>query len=73
MDILNNEVGITLGSNNKLLSKAELTSLTISYIKQGKMFIIKKDDKGNCLDKNNIIIDLSVEKNWDKRKCIIGS
>ena len=73
MDILNNNVGITLGSNNKLMSKNELTSLIISYIKQGKMYIIKKDDKGNCLDKDNKIIDLSVEKEWDKRKCIIGS
>ncbi len=73
MDILNNEVGILLGSNNKLMSKKELITLTISYIKQGKMYIIKKDDKGNCLDKDNKIIDLSVEKEWDKRKCIIGS
>ena len=73
MDLLNNEVGIALGSNNKSLSKKELTSLTINYIKLGKMYIIKKDDKGNCLDKDNKIIDLSVEKEWDKRKCIIGS
>jgi len=73
MDLLNNEVGISLGSNNKLMSRKELTELTISYIKQGKMYIIKKDNNGNCLDKDNKIIDLSVEKNWDKRKCIIGS
>ena len=73
MDLLNNEIGISIGTINKSKSKKELISIIIDAIENGKMYIIKKDKKGNYLDCNNHIIDLSKEKGWDKRKCLVGS
>ncbi|MCK5847266.1 MAG: hypothetical protein KAG84_07500 [Bacteroidales bacterium] len=73
MDLLNNEIGIVIGTNNKNISENNLSELIIESIDNGKMYILKKDTKGNFLDCSNKIIDLNKEKGWDKRKCVISS
>ena len=73
MDILNNNAGINLGINNKEISKSNLIALIIKAVKIGKLYRIKKDEQGNYLDDNNNIIDLSIEKAWNKRKVLVRS
>jgi len=73
MDLLNNEVGIKIGNENTNTPRKELIDLIINYIYNKKMYVIKKDSDGNCIDKNNKIIDITIEKKWNKRKCIIRS
>ena len=73
MDLLNNEAGINIGKNNKFTSTNQLINLVICDIKDGNMYIISKDSLGNYLDCDNKIIDLSKEKKWHKRKCLISS
>jgi len=71
MDLMNNEVGISIVENNKSLSHQDLINMIIEAIKNGELYRIKKDEEGKYLDCNNRIIDLSKEKGWNKRKCII--
>ncbi len=73
MDILNNNVGIDIGVTNKEVSKSKLIVLIIKAVKTGKLYRIKKDEQGNYLDVNNNIIDLSLEKAWNKRKVLVRS
>ncbi len=68
MDSKNNTVGILLGKNHKHLSKNELIALVILYVKQGKLFKIKKDRYGNYLDANGNAIEQSVKHCWNKKK-----
>lgn len=73
MDILNNEAGIKIGEANKNANRKELIDIVIRDINNGNMYIIKKDTLDNYLDYDNKIIDLSIEKEWHKRKCLIHS
>ena len=73
MDLLNNEAGIKIGKNNNRLNNKQLSELIVNNIKKGNMYVIKKDSSGNYLDCDNRIIDLSKEKKWHKRKCLISS
>ncbi len=73
MDLLNNDAGIKIGKNNKTINRKQLISIVTNNIKNGNMYIISKDIQGNYLDSNNRIIDLTKEKKWHKRKCLISS
>lgn len=72
MDYLNNDVGIEIGKKYRDLSDGEIKSLLIDMIKEGKLFVIKKDTKGNFLDCDNNPIERK-GKNWLSGKCITPS
>jgi len=70
MDLLNNQIGITIGSQNKLNLKIKI----LDEIKNGNLFILRKDKLGNYLDCNGKQIDLSLYKHqWNIPKCIVKS
>ena len=71
MDLKNNEIGISIIENNKFLSHQELINTIIEAINNGELYRIKKNKKGEYLDSNNQVIDLSKENGWNKRKCIV--
>jgi len=74
MDLFNNEIGITIFTNNKDASKIDIQKATIQYIKEGRMRIIKKNDKGEFLDcKGNIISEAELKGKWKNNKCLIFS
>jgi len=50
MDLKNNEVGIKIGLSNPDYSPEQLKLFIIQEIKKGKMWILKKDLKGNYYD-----------------------
>lgn len=72
MDYLNNDVGIEIGKKYHDLNDGEIKSLLIDMIKEGKLFVIKKDTKGNYLDCNNNLIKID-GKSWTTGKCITTS
>ena len=73
MDILNNDIGIDIGLENKNISKDSLKKLIIDFILDGGLWILYKDDKGNFLDcDGNIIPSTSLGK-WETPKCLVPS
>jgi len=73
MDLWNNKVGIDMGYVNRNISKDSLISLIVSAVKSGKMRIIKKNSRGDSLDKNNQLIDNSTLKTWENPRCLVAS
>ncbi|MCX7862722.1 MAG: hypothetical protein N2449_06980 [Bacteroidales bacterium] len=72
MDFLNNDVGIEVGLKYKELSNEEIKEKIIELIKEGKLFIIKKDKQGNYLTCDDNILHIS-QKLWVSGKCIVSS
>lgn len=71
MDLYNNNVGIELG---KKASSFELKDMVIDFILKGKCKIIKEDNFGNFLYKNNKIIPLKELKGkWINNKILVNS
>jgi hypothetical protein len=74
MDLKNNKVGITLGSQNKTLDKKELAQLVIAEIKNGKAVIMKRNSKGEHLRCDGNVIEMAQFKNtWNIPKCLVPS
>ncbi|MBP9068939.1 MAG: hypothetical protein KBG47_05495 [Bacteroidia bacterium] len=74
MDLLNNEVGVRLGRENKKLSLEELKQkvLELVTVKDGIYYILR-DKEGRFIDCNNNVIDMSIYKGkWYIPKCIAG-
>jgi hypothetical protein len=74
MDLLNNEVGVRLGRENKDISLEELKQkvLDLILIKDGAYHILR-DKEGRFIDCNNKVIDMSAYKGkWYIPKCIAG-
>ncbi len=73
MDLLNNEVGVKLGSENKNLSLEELKQKVMELINKGDAYHILRDKEGRFIDCNNNVIDMSLYKGkWTIPKCIAG-
>ncbi len=74
MDLFNNNIGANISIENNNLNKEALINLLIKEIKLGKMKILKKDEKGNFLTCDGMIIqkDALVGK-WENEKCLISS
>lgn len=53
MDLRNNEVGLSIGSQNREATKEELQELVKQAILSGKCWKISKNKAGDFLDKNN--------------------
>jgi len=74
MDFFNNDVGVSIVAKNKNLTQKELINFVISDIKNGKMKIIKKDDVGNFLTCDGVIISKdSLKGKWENKKCLVAS
>lgn len=74
MDLFNNKKGIEIGRNNKAISKEELRELICKKILDGEMKVILKDEAGNSLDCNNIVIDLNnYSGQWNIPRCLVKS
>jgi hypothetical protein len=74
MDYLNNDVGIETGKNYPLAGSNELCEIIIDALKNGKLYIIKKDGNGNFLRCNGEIIPpFEFNGCWDTPKCIVQS
>lgn len=68
MDLFNNEVGLSLEYTTNI------KQVVVSKVKNGSCKIIKKDRRGNFLDKNNqIIISESLKGKWENNKCLVKS
>jgi hypothetical protein len=73
MDLLNNEVGVELGKQNKNLSLEELKQKVIELVNNGDVYHILRDKEGRFIDCNNNVIDMSIYKGkWYIPKCIAG-
>jgi len=73
MDLLNNEVGVKLGRENKNKSLEELKLKVIDLVNNGDVYHILRDREGRFIDCNNNVIDMSIYKGkWYIPKCIAG-
>lgn len=72
MDYLNNDVGIEICKTYHFANSEELKTIIIDLIKQGKLYILKKDQMGKFIycDSANIRSD---KKIWITGKCIVKS
>lgn len=73
MDLLNNEIGVKLGNENKKMTYEELKQKVIALVNEGNAHYLAIDKNGNYLDCNNRVIDLKAYKGkWYIPKCILG-
>ncbi len=74
MDLLNNEIGIDLGLRLTGITIESLIDQIKKIILEGRAWVIKKDENGNFLDKNNNIIPKELWlKKWNTPKIIVHS
>jgi hypothetical protein len=73
MDLNNNLAGAT-AYDNDTLSAPEIQQKILDLLKEGKLYIIKKDKDGNYLYCDGTFIDTNVWKGkWNIPKCLITS
>jgi len=74
MDLLNNNIGIKLGSENKKLDYEELKKKVIQLILDGKAYYMLFDNKGNYLecDGKTIVNRKFYTNSWYVPKCMLG-
>lgn len=73
MDLLNNEIGVKLGRENRKISLEELKQKVIALVNNGDVYTILRNDKGEFIDCKNNVIDVSLYKGkWFVPKCITG-
>ena len=72
MDLENNDIGISIGIENRNIKESELIKLVIFAVKNGELFIVSKDEKGNYLDCNGEILPKDDCK-WNKGRCLVKS
>ena len=73
MDLLNNEIGVKLGKENKKMSLEDLKQKVIELVNNGDAYTVLRDTQGRFIDCNNNVIDLSKYKGkWFVPKCISG-
>jgi hypothetical protein len=74
MDIFNNNVGASIGCQNKNISNVELVSIIKGEILKGKMKIISKNKSGEFLDCEGDVIDVKKHfGKWGIPKCLVSS
>ncbi len=72
MDLFNNRYGILLGKQFKKTTEPELIEMVIKAIVNGNLLVIKKDQKGNSLDKEGNIIT-GWEGQWVNKRVTVCS
>lgn len=74
MDLFNNEQGLLLTSKDRNNSKNGLIFRVVNAIHQGKMKILKKNQKGQFLTcDGKIIANEDLKGKWKNNKCLIDS
>ncbi len=74
MDLYNNEIGLTLTNKGNKTPRKGLIYRVINAILEGKMKVIKKDEKGNFLTcKGEKIKAKSLKGKWKNNKCLVYS
>ncbi|AUC85684.1 hypothetical protein CW731_10475 [Polaribacter sp. ALD11] len=74
MDLHNNDEGLKLITKGSEVSKNGLIYRVINAIHQGKMKIIKKNEKGNFLTcEGKIISAKKLKGKWKNEKCLVSS
>jgi len=74
MDLKNNEQGIRIAQMNKKKNKYELLDIVIKELKQGNLFVIKKNSNGDYLTcENDILLMTNWKGKWGIPKCIVSS
>jgi hypothetical protein len=73
MDLQNNEVAFSLAKEIKKLSTEEIKQKILLLIKNGDVFIMKRNAQGQYLDYDNRIIPVEKLKVWTNPKCLIKS
>jgi hypothetical protein len=74
MDLVNNETGIIIGSENQELQLKQLSDLIISEILKGKGMIIMRNKKGQYINCDKIPLDIKTFKGkWNIPKCLSHS
>ncbi len=74
MDLKNNEVGIEIGSTNKNASPEQLAEIIIDFIKDGKLWVVRKTSDGRFLNiDNQIISEEEYIGKWKNPKCLVPS
>jgi hypothetical protein len=74
MDLRNNAFGVSLVNKNEIISKADVQKKVLDALADGKLTIIKKDEKGNFLTCDGAVISINEWKGkWNIPKCTIAS
>lgn len=74
MDLRNNDIGINIYINNEGKSKKELEQIIVQQIVDGKLFIIKKNEKGEYLNcEGKVILQEDLRGKWENNKCLVFS
>jgi len=74
MDLFNNTVGAEIGRSNKKIPADELKIMVRDAVLAGKMKVISEDLKGEALDCDGNVIDLSqYQHQWNIPKCLVSS
>jgi len=74
MDLKNNDIALSLSKEVKNLSTEEIKQKVISLIKNGGVFIMKRNVQGKYLDcTNNIIPTEKIKSIWNTPKCLVKS
>ena len=74
MDLFNNDVGLSLTVKGSKVSRKALIFRVVNTILQGKMKVLKKDEKGNFLTCEGKIIDaINLKGKWINNKCLVDS
>ncbi len=72
MDLRNNELGFTIGVNQKELTISQLKNYVLAQITQGNAWYFKKNSDNNYVSCQNAIININDYKNvWYIPKCLI--
>jgi hypothetical protein len=74
MDLKNNDLGITIGCNNRSLDLRALGQLVIGAIDEGKALVFKRNNRGEYLDCENKPVDpKKYARRWYVPKCLVRS
>ena len=74
MDLRNNDIALSFSKETKNLSIEEIKQKIISLIKNGDVFIMKRNGQGKYLDcDGNIIPTVKIKGIWNTPKCLVKS
>ncbi|MFZ7114634.1 MAG: DUF6973 domain-containing protein [Bacteroidota bacterium] len=74
MDLYNNEVGVAIGCNFKLMSRQMICDSVIEKIRSGRLKVILKNEQGRELKCDGTEIDKSeYAGKWNIPKCLVSS